>query len=229
MEVFVMSESVKERKMFMPAAVGTVVMGLGAAVLLILHMRQPAPVVVKTPPETKVVERIVHVPAPATPPAPPAPPPVLPPEPKPEPNPVETRMLSTVPKEKNVWEGGWRWNESPLPMFKVSQDGDGLAGTCAANWGTVVAWRNGVVTGNVLEFVVDEDISRVHVRMTMTAEGKSKVEQWVTDNDWMVSLERANKGAKTPLQRRAIKAALLQNAQKFRKPVVIGIFTRQGD
>ena len=44
-----MMSNVKPNRLFMPAAVGTVVMGIGAAVLLIVHMRQPAPVVSKSP------------------------------------------------------------------------------------------------------------------------------------------------------------------------------------
>jgi hypothetical protein len=224
MEISLMSsQAVKPNRLFVPAAVGTVVMGIGAAVLLIVHMQQPAPVVIKTP-----VDRIIRVPVPAVPVPAPLPPPPPPPPPvvvaAPPPPPVE-RVLSTVPKEKSVLEGVWRRKESPLPMFKVSEDGQ--EGTCAANWGTIVPWRNGSANGDVLEFVVDEEIIRAHVRMTLTAPGKARVEQWVTDNDWMVSLQRANKGAKTPLQRKAIKTELLQNATKYRKPVVIGIFIRQ--
>ena len=40
----------KQSRLFMPAAVGTVVMGIGAAVLFIVHMRQPKPVVIEKPP-----------------------------------------------------------------------------------------------------------------------------------------------------------------------------------
>jgi hypothetical protein len=207
--------------LFMPAAVGTVVMGIGAAVLLIVHMRQPAPVVIQTPPEIKVVDRVVHVPAPTPPAPPPVPPPVFV-APK-----TEERTLSTVPKEESAWKGVWRRKESPLPMFKMNEDGQ--EGTCAANWGTIVARKAASVAADALEFVVDEEIIRAHVRMKLTAPGKAKVEQWVTDDDWMTSLQRANKGNKTPLQRKAIKDVLLINARKYRKPVVIGIFIRQPD
>jgi len=43
----------------------------------------------------------------------------------------------------------------------------------------------------------------------------------------MTSLKRANKAAKTPQQARLTRAILEQNARKFRKPIMIGIFTRQ--
>ena len=76
-------------------------------------------------------------------------------------------------------------------MFKINDDG--TEGTCAANWGTIVPWRGGVVNGDSLELVVDEELIRADVRMTLTAPGKAKVEQWVTDDDWMTSLQRANR------------------------------------
>ena len=211
----------------MPAAVGTVVMGIGLAVLLIVHMRQPKPVVIEKPPViiekppviiekpvTKTVEKVVRV--------------EVPPPPVSGTNKTEERTLTTVPKEKSEWKGIWRRKETPLPMFKVGQDGQ--EGTCAANWGTIVGWKAASVAADALEFVVDEDIIRaMPLRMTMTGKGKAKVEQWVTDDDWMTSLQRANRGAKTPQQRQAIKMTLLMNARRYRKPVVIGIFIRQAD
>jgi hypothetical protein len=83
------------------------------------------------------------------------------------------------------------------------------------------------VSGDALEFVVDDALSRVHIRMALDGQDKAKVEQWVTDEDWMASLERANKAAKTRQQALVLRTALQQNARKFRKPVVIGVFTRQ--
>jgi hypothetical protein len=170
------------------------------------------------------VDRVVRVPAPAPAPPPPLPPPVVA---APTPERLEDRVITTVLKEKSVWEGTWRQEKVAVPMFRLSPDGEGVGGTCAANWGNIAKLRGGSVKGDVLEFVVDADVSPVHIRMAMTGEGKAKVEQWVTADDWMVSLERANKIAKTVQQRRVLHAVLEKNAQTYRKPVVIGTFIRQ--
>ena len=101
-----------------------------------------------------------------------------------------------------VWDGVWRRKKYPLPMFRLNPSGDAVAGTCVPNWGTVVQFRDGAVTGDALEFVVDDQVFRVHVRMTRVGDDKAKVEQWVTDADWETSLERAMRAARTPQQAR---------------------------
>jgi hypothetical protein len=230
MEVFIMSEVALERRgrVFGAAAVGTLVIGIAAALLVIYHLQPPPPMVVRTPPETKVVEKVVYVPK-AAPVAPvlPSPPivelprlvPVAPPSFDP---PTAPKVTAT-----GVWDGVWRRKEAPLPMFRLHQEEDGVGGTCATNWGAIVPLHGVGVTGDALEFVVDDVVSRVHIRMALDGQDKAKVEQWVMDDDWMTSLERANKTAKTPQQALLLKAALQQNARKFRKPVMIGVFTRQ--
>jgi hypothetical protein len=235
MEVFIMNEQVKinetvkeQRGRMFSVTVGlTLVIGVAAAILAIWHFSPPPPVVVQTPPETKVVEKVVYVPkaAPVAPALPPAPivelphlvPVALPPEP-----PTVAKIAAT-----GVWDGVWRRKESPLPMFRLHQEDNAVAGTCAANWGPAVPLHGCGVTEDALEFVVDDVVSRVHIRMALDGQGKAKVEQWVTDDDWMTSLERANKTAKTPQQAHLVKVALQQNARKFRKPVLIGVFNRQ--
>ncbi len=211
------------------AAIGcTLAIGVAAALVMIFHLRPPAPVVVQSPPETKEVVKVVYAqnPTPSPPPPPPAPAPEAPAAPPPE-EPVAPPPAATVPVS-GVWDGVWRRKEYPLPMFRLmSQSGDVVAGTCSPNWLTVVPFQGGVADSDSAEFVVDDQVFRVHVRMTMVGDDKAKVEQFVTDDDWETSLERAMKTARTPQQAAIARAKLERDAQRFRKPVTVGIFTRQ--
>ena len=222
-----MNENVLQNRgrVFAASAVGTLAVGVGAAALVIFHLRPPPPLVVQTPPETKVVQKVVYVPQARPDPSPPPPsaPLAAPPEPQPQPAAPPVAAIQAT----GVWDGVWRQKKHPLPMFRLNPSGDAVAGTCVPNWGTVVPFRGGAVTGDALEFVVDDQVFRVHVRMTMVGDDKAKVEQWVTDADWETSLERANKAARTPQQALLARAKLEVDAKKFRKPATLGIFTRQ--
>jgi hypothetical protein len=230
MEDFVMNEKGIERRgrVFGVATIATLVIGVSAAVWVINQMQPPPPVVIETPPQIKVVEKKVYihpdlvvspvVELPKTPELSTAPPEPMDP-------PAEPTTAKLVPT--GVWDGVWRRSESPLPMFKLNQEGDGVAGTCAANWGAIVPVHGSSSKEDSLQFVVDDVVFRIHIRMTMEGQDRAKVVQWCTNDDWMTSLERANKKARTPQQARTLKTALRENAGKFRKPVTIGIFTRQ--
>ena len=228
--VFIMSEmAVPQRgRMFGAAAVGTLVLGMAAALAVIFHLRPPPPVVVQSPPEIKEVSKVVYVPAPAPAAPAPAPAPVATPASDPvPPPPPETPPYQPEPVP-GVWNGVWRRKNYPLPMFRLMSRSDNMVvGTCAPNWGTVLPFSVGAATQDAVEFVVDDQVFRVHVRMTMVGEEKAKVEQWVTDDDWAVSLERALRLVKTPQQAAIARAKLERDAQRFRKPVTVGIFTRQ--
>jgi hypothetical protein len=228
MESFVMSSELalpQRGKTFGVAAFATLALGMAAAVLAIFHFRAPESVVMQSPPEIKVVEKVVHVtdPRPAPPPVvvlpPPPPPPVVAPPPPPPPPAARIEV-------KEVWNGIWRRKESPLPMFKLSQSGDSVAGTCAPNWSAVLPISGGSATEKTAEFVVDDQVFRVHVRMTMTGENEATVEQCVTDEDWAASLVRAMQAVRTPQQALLARAKLEMDARKFRKPVKVGTFAR---
>jgi hypothetical protein len=203
---------------FVMAMLSTLGIGVVLAGLAIFHFRAPdapPPVVIDHPPEVRVVEKpapppqviIKEVPIPA---------PSLPPPPLPQPT-VTT-----------VWGGVWRTNEYPLPMFRINQSGALVDGTYAPpNWGSPLSFRNGLVIGDTLEFVVEDQVFRAHFRMSMVGDSKAKVEEWVSDEDWMTSLERANKAARTPQQALQARAILEENAKRLRKPVTVGIFGRQ--
>ena len=165
----------------------------------------------------KVVEKVVYKTEPAPPPLP---------EPPPEPPPPPPPQEETI-QVKGVWDGVWRRNDNPLPMVRVKQSGDAVAGTFAAKWGAVLPFNDGAADGDNLVFVVDDQMFRVHLRMTMLGDAKAKVEQWVSDSDWEISLERAIKTVRTPQQAAVVRAILERNARKYRKPVLIGIFSRQ--
>jgi len=223
-EIVVQQGGQQRGRMFGLSTVGTLVIGVVAAVMVIYHFRSPSPVVVQSPPEIKVVEKekVVYTPAPT--PTPPPPPP--PPAPAPPP-PVEPPPPTVTIQVPGVWDGVWRRKEYPLPMFRLNQSGNAVAGTCAPNWSAVLPFRDGVMSGDSIEFVVDNQIFFVHVRMTMVGDDKAKVMQWVSDEDWETSLERAMRAVRTPQQAVVARAILGQNARKFRKPVPVGIFTRQ--
>ena len=204
-----------------------------AIVLVICYLQKPPPAVVQSPPETKVVEKVVYAKNPTPLPPPPAPPPPAldptpPPVPSAEPEPPLAATMSVATMlAPGVWDGVWRRKGYPLPMFRLSQSGDSVAGTCAANWSAVVPFRDGVASGDSAEFVVDDQVFRVHVRMTMLGDGQAKVEQWVTDEDWETSLERASRAARTPQQALLARLKLELDAKKFRKPLTVGVFMRQ--
>ena len=226
-----MNEKEPRGRMFSATVGLTLFIGVAAAILAIWHFSPPPPVVIQTPPETKVVEKekLVYVPKPVATVIPPAPivelPRLVPAAPEPPPESPTVAKIAAA----GVWDGCWRRKESPLPMFRLHQEDSSVAGTCAANWGDISPLHAVGVSGDALEFIVDDVLSRVHIRMALDGQGKAKVEQWVTDDDWLTSLERANKTVKTPQQARVVRAALQQNARKFRKPVEIGVFTRESN
>ena len=61
----------------------------------------------------------------------------------------------------------------------------------------------------------------------MEGQDKAKVWEQVTDNDWAVESGAGVRVVKTPRQAALARAKLERDAQRFRKPVTVGIFTRQ--
>ena len=199
-----------------------------AIVLVICCFRKPPPAVVESPPEIKVVEKVVYTEKPTPLPPPPAPPPSIPaPTPLPAPPPLPPEPPPATIEAPGVWDGIWRRKDYPLPMFHLSQSGDAVAGTCAPNWGSVLPFRDGAASSDSAEFIVDDRVFFVHIRMTMLGGDKAKVEQWVADEDWETSLERAIRAARTPQQALLARLKLEVDAKKFRKPMMVGIFMRQ--
>jgi hypothetical protein len=218
MERFFTDSEPKHRGVFGIAAVATVVIGAGLAGAAILHLRKPpapAPVVIESPPEIRVVEK-------------PAPPPqvivkevrVTVPAPAPPPPPVQ---LATA---NPVWDGVWRRRGNPLPMVRLKQLGQSVTGEIAPNWSAVLPFRDGCVVGDSVEFVADDGVFRKHFRMTLVGEDTAKLESLVTDDDWLTSLARANKAARTPQQALVLRLMLEHNAKEMRKPITVGTFTR---
>jgi hypothetical protein len=209
--------------MFGIAVLATVGIGVALAVPGILRLRAPAPVVIKPPPEVRVVEKpppppkviIKGVPAPA--PAPP-PPPVAPPPPPPPPE--------AVLEAKPVRDGVWRGKEHPLPMVQLRLSGESVAGTLAPDWSAVLPFCDGKVAGDAVEVAVDNGVFRTHFRMSLVDDGRAKLEAWVTDEDWMASLARANKLARPPRQAVVARRKLEHNARRLRKPKAVGTFLR---
>jgi hypothetical protein len=208
--------------MFAGAVIVTVVMGAGLAALAIYQFRTrsqptpsqrtPPPVVIKTPPEIRYVEKPVPAQVPAAavdpPPAPPAPPPV-------EIEPVQS-----------AWDGVWRPERSPLPIFELRQVGNSVMGKCAPNWSVVLSFRDGKTQGNTVAFAVADPVLRVHFRMTLLGTGMARLEGWITEEDWLVALANANKIVRTPQQALLARNILQGSAKRRGKPVNLGRFTR---
>jgi hypothetical protein len=205
----------------------TLAIGVGMAALGIFHFRAPEPPppeVIEKAPEVRYIEK----PAPAPPEVPeplPVPVPLFKPAPPPPPAPP-----IKLPPIGAAWEGVWRREEYPVPMFKFSQSGTLVEGTCVPNWGTSLPFSDGLAVDDTLEFVVDDrQVFRTHFKMTVAGKDRAKLEEWVTDEDLMMSLQRANKTARTPQQALVLRAIIEENSRKLRKPATVGIFTRQNN
>ena len=152
-----------------------------AIVLVICYLQKPPPAVVQSPPETKVVEKVVYAKNPTPLPPPPAPPPPAldptpPPVPSAEPEPplAATMSVATMSGPGGVGRG---LAEEGLPFADVPAEPIGRfgRGDVCANWSAVVPFRDGVASGDGAEFVVDDQVFRVHVRITMLGDGQAKV------------------------------------------------------
>jgi hypothetical protein len=206
--------------MFGGTVLGTVAIGLVLAGMAIYFFRAPPPpppVVIPSPPEIHYVEK----PAPNPPLVAVAPPPR--PQPPPPPPPPPSAKIEAV---TSVWDGVWRREKNPLPMFKLRQDGDSIEGDYAPNWSGVYAFRDGKIVDNAVEFVATDGVFRAHFRMTMLGPDKAKVESCVTDEDWLIGLANANRMVRTPQQAQLARRILQETAKQKGKPVSMGIYVR---
>jgi hypothetical protein len=202
---------------FKGAVAITVLIGAGLAAVMIFHLQAPPPKLVKGEREVVVIEK--EAPPPkiiiqkeSPPPPPPAPPPLPP--------------LAVTPA-RSAWEGIWRRKTEPLPMFAFKQSGRSVSGVLSPiDLGPAVPFKDGVDLDGVLEFVVDDKVFRAHFRMILLDDNKAKLESWVTDEDFLVSLERAKKAVKTP-QQGLVTQLMLDDSAKRRKPRTVGTFWRQ--
>ncbi|MHB1423120.1 MAG: hypothetical protein ACYC3I_07990 [Gemmataceae bacterium] len=198
------------------AAVGiTLTLGAGMAVGLIALSKiapvKNAPPAVYTPPSkpevviqeiVKEVEVIKEVPA-----VQPAPPPVEAPP-------------------SFSWQGIWRRKNAQLPMFRLKEMRGIVGGEYAPDWNTVLSFRGGKVSNNGVEIVVDNNMFRVHFRLAMANSEAVRVTACVTDEDWMISLARANKMVRTPQEALIARKIMEENIKLTRKPQDLGLFYR---
>ena len=175
--------------MFTPAAIGTILIGVGLAALGILHLRKPPappPVVVERPPKIevrrepaptpRVITRYVRV----EPPAPPPPPPRV-----------------EKPIAPSIWDGVWRRRKYALPMLQLKQMGSRVTGVYAPDWSGPLPFGDGKVDGDSVEFTVGDPIFRLHVRISMMRTDTATLQVWITDEDWLASLAKANRRVRT--------------------------------
>ena len=169
---------------FIVAAI-TVLLGVGLAVGAIILFR-PRPPVVEPAPKIiyKEVVRYEKEPAP--------PPQIIYKE-------VEKIVPATpVLEAKNITgEGVWRHKSGQLPMFKVKVSGKTVTGLYRRNWSRVLPFREGKPTANGVIVIVDDGLFRVHFELKMLNADALTVEAWVTDEDWLTVLARANNQLRT--------------------------------
>jgi hypothetical protein len=210
---------------------GTVALGVAFALWISFRFRAPEappPEIIRSGPEVREVEKPAPLPqviiqeVPEAEPEPPAAPPAPPP-----PRLASPPLLPAPPPVPSGWAGVWRQEKSPIPMFQLRDAGTSIAGTCVPMWGATLAFRDGKVLDDAVEFVVEDRVFRTHIRMTREAANRAKVEYWITDEDWLESYKRANKAIRTPQQALLWRVILEKNARLRGRPVTVGVFTRK--
>lgn len=196
---------------FLISAGTTLMIGLGLAVSAMLCFRPAKEIVevVKTvrvaapaPPQkivTQVVEKLVEKKVPL----------YLPYSPPPKPVP------------KGLF-GIWRPRSSALPMFNIRNEGGTVAGTYASATGAVLHFTGGKVDGDTVEFVVDDKLLRQHFRLKQYLSASSMTcETFITDADWLLSLERAKEQSTSPQKELELRAILMESAKLTRAPLLL--------
>jgi hypothetical protein len=135
--------------------------------------------------------------------------------------------VAKIEAVKPAWDGVWRKEETPLPMFELKQAGNSMVGKYApANLGGVLPFRVERIEGDTVEFMVTDQVFRVHFRMTMLGPDRAMVEGCVTDEDWFSGLANASRVVRTPQQALMARMVLHEAAKQKGKPVSLGIFVR---
>lgn len=194
--------------MFSASVLGTVAIGLVLGGMAIYYFRAPPalpPVVIHTAPETRYVEKESPPPLPA---------------------PRAPRRPAARMEARSTWDGVWRRERYPLPMFELKQAGNEIMGNLAPDWSGVYPFRGGRIVGNAVEFVVTDLIFRAHFRLTMLGPDRAKVEAWVTDEDWLFGFANAQNAVTTPQQAVAARMILEYQARLRGKPKPLGTFSR---
>jgi hypothetical protein len=188
---------------------GTLVIGVGLALLAMHYFRTRAlqPVQVPGPREVRNVGQPAPVPPSLTPSAPPLP----------------TDNPEAVPL---VWDGIWRRPNYPLPMFQFEQSGEAVAGTYVPNWAEICYFSGGKAAAGRVEFVVADQLFRVHFRLVMVGDDRAEAVGWVTDEDWFAAFGNANRKAMTPQQAALARLVLENMGRQTGKRISLGIFVR---
>jgi hypothetical protein len=76
-----------------------------------------------------------------------------------------------------------------------------------------------------LQFVVEDGIVRTHFKL-MKSGDRARLEQWITENDWVESFKRANMAAKNPHLALTYRQILEKNAYLRGNHVNAGVYSR---
>jgi hypothetical protein len=127
----------------------------------------------------------------------------------------------------SVWNGAWQQGEKKLPMFVLKKRGEALTGRYAMNADVILPFEGGQADDDKATFAVDDSFVRLHFRLTMKGKDSAALEAWATSEDYVESLTRAKKMAKTPQQQAALKRILDANAKLIGPPKSFGVFQKQ--
>ena len=114
----------------------------------------------------------------------------------------------------------------PLPMLQLKQMGSRVTGVYAPDWSGPLPFGDGKVDGDSVEFTVGDPIFRLHVRISMMRTDTATLQVWITDEDWLASLAKANRRVRTRRRKALRFRAILKRNLKLRRPVTIGVFIR---
>jgi hypothetical protein len=197
----------------------TVAIGVAMAGMAIYHFRAKV-----SPPE------IIQVPGGGTIIPPPSSPPV--------PTPPQVQTIPSLPalpmpepEEKEVipssWDGIWRREKYPIPLFQFLPTPEGTAGNLIGNWTPMMPFKVGSMEDDRIEFFVQDDIFRVHFRFVLKEQNKAEVFGWITDEDWVVAFANGTRKVRTPQQAALVRIVMEGNGMQAMKIFKIGIFERR--
>lgn len=160
--------------------------------------------------------------------------PVVSPPPAPRPAPPKAPAQARIRAEivSGPFDGVWKYPGKAVPIIEVKNSGATPSGTYVApTWSGPFPLTDAVVRNNVMEFVVSDEVDRMHVRLTLLKSRECKVEVWRAPEDLVKMVAHYNKPGvlKSVQQVAAIRTMLEQEGKRTGKAVGWGVFKRSSD